>query len=133
MSIAEVTSEQVCVLLVDDDVGVADMYSLQLRTTGYGVITAQSGERALELARAEVPDLILLDLGLPQISGLEVLERLHADPETASIPVLVLSNFSEPELIEQSIRLGAREYLVKSHTTPGKLAEALRRWTGESG
>ena len=130
MATAEVSSS-LRLLLVDDDDQLTDMYSIHLSVHGYTVSTAHSGEEALVLAVDEAPHLIFLDLGLPGIGGLEVLERLKNDSATAPIPVVVLSNYSEPELVERSLRLGARDYLVKSHTTPAHLTAATIRWTRE--
>ena len=115
--------------LVDDDALLTDMYGRQLTSSGYTVSTARTGEEAVELARAETPDLIFLDLGLPGISGLEVLQRLKEQGSTARIPVVVLSNYSEPETIAKSLSMGASEYLVKAHTTPAHLSDTTRRWT----
>lgn len=116
------------ILLVDDDVGVAQMYSLHLGHVGYGVTTAHSGEDALELAFTQLPDLIYLDLGLPEMQGMEVLERLRSTPSTAEIPIVILTNFSEPDLVERTRVLGACDYLIKAHTTPSRLSETVRKW-----
>jgi len=116
-------------LLVDDDALLTDMYSIQLTSSGYTVSTARTGEEAVELARTEAPDLIFLDLGLPGISGIEVLQRLKQQQATARIPVVVLSNYSEPEMVAKSLSLGASEFLVKAHTTPAHLSDTTRRWT----
>ena len=126
-----VTAEvhNVRLLLVDDDVLLTDMYSIQLTSSGYTVSTARTGEEAVELARAESPDLIFLDIGLPGISGLEVLQRLKQHASTAHIPVVVLSNYNEPDMVAKSLSLGASEYLVKAHTKPAHLSDTTRRWT----
>lgn len=118
-------------LLVDDDNQLTDMYSLHLKVHGYSVFTARSGEEALNLAAEVSPHLVVLDLGLPGIGGLEVLERLRGEAATASIPVVVLSNYSEPKLVEQSLKMGASDYLVKAHTTPAHLTAAMLRWSRE--
>jgi len=127
---AEVTGT-LRVLLVDDDDQLTDMYRIYLIAHGYSVITARCGEDALALALEESPDVIFLDLGLPGIGGLEVLERLRAHAATAAIPVVVLSNYSEPQLVAQSLRLGAREFLVKAHTTPADLTATTLRLISE--
>jgi CheY-like chemotaxis protein len=115
-------------LLVDDDVDVATMYELQLAAHGFQVITAHSGHEAITRAGADAPDLIYLDLGLPEMHGFDVLRHLRADAATAQIPVVILTNFSEPELVERGRALGAHDYLVKAHTPPAALAEATRKW-----
>jgi CheY-like chemotaxis protein len=115
-------------LLVEDDEAVAQMYAMQLEAAGYLVTVALTGEQALHLAQADAPDLIYLDIGLPEMSGLDVLERLRSVPDTAAIPVVVLTNFSEPELIERSRSLGVKDYLIKAHTTPARLSKETGRW-----
>ena len=115
-------------LLVDDDVDVATMYEMQLTAHGFHVITAHSGAEAIARAGADSPDLIYLDLGLPEMHGFDVLRQLRAAPATARIPVVILTNYSEPELMERGRELGAHHYLIKAHTPPAVLAEATRRW-----
>jgi CheY-like chemotaxis protein len=115
-------------LLVDDDVDVADMYAMQLATLGFHVTRAHSGEEAIFRAASDAPDLIYLDLGLPEMHGLDVLEQLRASPRTAAIPVVILTNYSEPELVERGRALGAHDYLIKAHTPPALLAETTRKW-----
>lgn len=114
-------------LLVDDDVDVATMYEMQLAAHGFQVITAHSGREALIRAGADAPDLIYLDLGLPEMHGFDVLQQLRNGPATSRIPVVILTNYSEPELVERGRALGARDYLVKAHTPPAALAEATRQ------
>ena len=115
-------------LFVEDDASVAQMYRLKLELDGYTVDVAGDGLSALERARSEHPDIIFLDIRLPKLDGLSVLEQLRADPATAGIPVVILSNWNEKELVERGIRLGARDHLIKSQTTPARLASRLRGW-----
>jgi len=80
------------ILVVEDDPTMTDMLRILLEDSGYRILTAQSGEEALEVAREEVPDLITLDLGLPGgIDGREVVHRLRNDPITADVPVVVVT------------------------------------------
>jgi DNA-binding response OmpR family regulator len=118
-------------LLVDDDDALAEMYALQLTASGFHVTTARSGAEALALVVDTTPDLIYLDLGLPGMPGLEVLERLRRAPNTAEVPVVILTNFSEPEMMQRGRELGAQDYLVKVDTPPALLAAAARKWVPE--
>ena len=115
-------------LLVDDDAALAEMYALQLTASGFEVTTAHSGAEALRIVNDSLPDLIYLDLGLPGMGGLEVLERLRKEPDTADVPVVILTNFSEPDMMERGRRLGAQDYLIKVDTPPALLAAAARKW-----
>jgi DNA-binding response OmpR family regulator len=121
--------EELRVLMIEDDSAVAEMYRLRLSADGYGVTIARTGEEGLKQAIAEVPDLIYLDLRLPGMDGFEVLQQLRSTPNTAEIPVVILSNFGRPELVERGLKLGALEFLIKADTTPARLAETAERWT----
>jgi DNA-binding response OmpR family regulator len=122
--------ENVRVLFVEDDPTVAEMYRLRLELDGYQVEVASDGEQAIKMANETVPDLIFLDIRLPKLDGLAVLERLRREERTKQVPVVILSNYSERELVERGLKLGALEYLVKSQTTPAKLAGSLEGWLG---
>ena len=120
--------DNVRVLFVEDDPAVAQMYRLKLELDGYQVEVATDGEVALTMARSEPPDIIFLDIRLPKLGGLEVLEALRADPKTQAVPVVILSSHSEKELVERGARLGALDHLIKSKTTPAKLAGGVDGW-----
>jgi len=120
--------DDVSVLFVEDDPAVAQMYKLKLELDGYEVQVAGDGEVALKMARASLPDIIFLDLRLPKLGGLEVLEALRADPLTQAVPVVILSSHSEKELVERGAKLGALDHLIKSKTTPALLEAGLEKW-----
>jgi DNA-binding response OmpR family regulator len=125
-----IVADEIKVLLIEDDDAAAEMYRLRLVSDGYTVVLARDGEEGLEMAGAEAPDFIYLDIRLPRIDGFEVLERLRANPETAAIPVIILTNFGEPEFRERGLKLGALEFLVKADTTPSSLSATVERVTG---
>jgi len=79
------------------------------------VLTAVDGEEALRLARAEAPDLVLLDLIMPKMQGFEVLRTLKQDPATAGIPVIVLSNLGQDSDVQRALEAGAAAYLIKAN------------------
>ena len=121
-------ADDVRVLFVEDDASVAHMYRLKLELDGYTVDVAGDGLVALEKARAQHPDIIFLDIRLPKLDGMGVLEALRKDPTTAGIPVVILSNWNEQELVERGISLGALDHLIKSQTTPARLSQRMRDW-----
>lgn len=125
---AEAAPDDLRVLFVEDDLSVAQMYRLKLELDGYLVDVAGDGLVALEKARATRPDIIFLDIRLPKLDGIGVLEALRADQGTATIPVVILSNWNEKELVEKGARLGALDHLIKSQTTPARLAQRLKDW-----
>jgi len=90
------------------------------------MLTATDGEEGLQLARAEVPDLILLDMLMPKLSGLEMLRALKAEEKTRAIPVLILSNSSREADIEEAMKLGAVGYLVKADLSLQELGDRVQ-------
>ncbi len=121
--------DEVRVLLVEDDATLAQMYRIKLERDGYTVAVAGDGEEALGLLTADLPDLIFLDVRLPRMDGLTFLERLRAEERTKNVPVVIVSNYSEEELVSRGLQLGALEYLIKSQTTPGQLSQGVPDWT----
>jgi CheY-like chemotaxis protein len=119
--------DDVRVLLIEDDEAAAEMYRLRLAADGYTVVIGRDGEEGLRLAAEAAPDFIYLDLRLPGLDGFEVLERLRGDPATTHIPVIILSNYGEPELRERGLKLGALEFLVKADTTPAQLSTKVEQ------
>jgi CheY-like chemotaxis protein len=77
------------------------------------------------------PDLVLLDIRLPRLPGLDVLRAITLDPGLAGVPVLILSNYGEPSMVKEGLQLGARDYLIKSQTTPIQLSMRLRDYLPE--
>ena len=128
---AQADEELIDVLLVEDDPSVLEMYRLKLELDGYRVSTALDGEDGLKKAGDLSPDIIFLDIRLPKMDGLEVLRKLRAQDKTREIPVIILSNYDEEDLIARGLRLGAHEYLIKARTTPTSLSEGIEDWLKE--
>ena len=136
MSVREVSEHEltrsgeddVRVLFVEDDPAVAQMYKLKLELDGYAVEVATDGVQALQLATGNPPDIIFLDIRLPKMDGLGVLEALRRDERTTNVPVVILSNYSERELVDRGLKLGALDYLIKSQTTPARVAGGVVGW-----
>ncbi len=119
--------EQIHVLLIEDDPAIADMYQVQLEYDGYRVTVAATGEVGYASMLTARPDIVLLDLLLPDRSGLEIMtdikEQLPNHP-----PVVILSNYGEPAMMDRGFSLGALEYLVKSRVTPASVSQSIRGW-----
>jgi CheY-like chemotaxis protein len=113
------------VLVVEDDRFLRRACEASLRQRGFTVVVAADGEEGLQIARAETFDLILLDLLMPKLSGVEVLRALKGDAATRSIPVLVLSNSSRQQDIDEIMRLGAVGYLVKANLSLQELGDRV--------
>src|SRR5688572_18701111 len=114
------------VLLVDDNEDCRIIYGSTLRHAGYRVRMANDGLQCLESAAAEHPDLILLDIGMPRMDGMEALERLKGDPLTSAIPVVAVSARVNKDQHDGVLSAGFAEVLLKP-ITPGEILAAVKR------
>ena len=114
------------ILLIEDDKFLRELIIQKLGKEGYEVIEASEGETGLAKMKEGKPDLVLLDLILPGIDGFEVLSRIKKDSDLAQTPVIILSNLGQRDDMEKGIALGARDYLIKAHFTPGEIVEKIR-------
>jgi DNA-binding response OmpR family regulator len=112
------------VLVVDDDPDVCDLVTYKLEQSGFAVRRASDGDAALREVAAEIPDLVLLDIMMPGMTGLEVLQRLRADATTAGLPVILLSAKAQESDVERGFELGADDYVVKPFS-PRELARRV--------
>lgn len=115
------------IIIVEDENFLVDMYKLKFEQAGFDVLTAENGKRGLELSLKEKPDLILLDIVLPEMDGFEVLAELKKNKQTKDIPVLIFSNLGQKEEIEKGIKLGADAYVVKANYTPEQLIKHVKK------
>ena len=109
------------VLLVDDDLTLREMYTERLKAEGFQVLAARDGEEALKIAGENHPNLILLDIMMPKINGLDVLKKLKEQSDTKNIPVIVLTALIQDRERMESVTRGADDYIVKSETMPGEV------------
>ncbi|MBI1833755.1 MAG: response regulator [Candidatus Andersenbacteria bacterium] len=117
------------ILMIEDDATHRQMYGLQFKQSGFTSFEAvASGQEGLDSMQKSHPDLILLDIGLEDIDGIEVLKRLKADSSTADIPVIVLSNMREKDKGEQAQQLGAVDYILKAKYLPREIVERVERF-----
>jgi DNA-binding response OmpR family regulator len=116
------------ILLIEDDQYVQRMYQRMFGHQDVELIFASNGNEGLEHAQKLKPHIILLDILLPGLSGLEVLERLKAEGETKTIPVLILSNLADEDTINTAKKLGAEEYIVKADFSPEQVVEEVKKY-----
>ena len=114
------------ILVVEDDKFLRELISRKLTGEGFDVLEAVDGEEGIKKIKEGKPDLVLLDLILPSIDGFEILTRVRDDPEVSSIPVIILSNLGQREEVEKGLKLGAVDYLIKAHFTPGEIIEKIK-------
>ncbi|MFH0819362.1 MAG: response regulator [Patescibacteria group bacterium] len=113
------------VLLVEDDSFLSKMYQTKLAIENFTVIVAGDGQEGLSQALLAMPDIILLDIILPTMSGWDVLEKLKSQVETKDIPVILLTNLGQKEDIDRGLKLGANDYLIKAHFTPAEVVKKI--------
>lgn len=119
------------ILLVDDDQLLTRMYQKKLENDGYIVATAENGVDALQKLIDFTPDLILLDVMMPQMNGLEALKRLKENAQTQNIPVIILTNLgASEEDIQRGLELGAVAYIVKASNRPAVVVEKIKEILG---
>jgi len=104
------------VLIIEDELPFRQIYRDILRLDGYTVLEAEDGEEALKMIEAQLPDLILLDLVMPKMSGFDVLAELKKSPAFSSVPVVVYSILNDKKEIDRAISMGANDYTVKGET-----------------
>jgi DNA-binding response OmpR family regulator len=114
------------ILIIEDDASFRRVYHDMFETAGYQVLVAENGELGWDLAKAEKPDLVMLDLVLPGLNGFEVLKYIRGDSETKNIPVIITTALGEQDDIRKGIELGANDYLVKGFFTPREVLAKIR-------
>lgn len=114
------------ILIIEDDKFLRELIAQKILKEGYDIVEAIDGEKGAEVVKKEIPDLVLLDLILPGIDGFEVLAKMKADPKTANIPVIILSNLGQKDDIEKGLEMGANDYLIKAHFTPAEIIEKIQ-------
>lgn len=116
------------VLIIDDEQPIIAMYQEKLASEGFTVVSAINGEEGIAQAKKERPDVILLDLIMPRMNGLDVLKQLKEDSETRAIPVYILTNIPEDAGGPKGMDLGAEAYLFKADTEPQTLVNVLNNF-----
>lgn len=119
------------ILLVEDDDALANVYLMRLQAEGYEVRRVANGEDALSDALSFNPDLILLDVMMPKVSGFDVLDMLRNTPETAQVKVIMLTALSQDSDKERAQSLGVNDYLVKSQVVIADVMERVKHHLGE--
>ncbi len=119
-------AKQYRLLLVEDDDGLANVYQTRLEAEGFSVKRVPNGEDALAVAVEFKPDLIILDVMMPKVSGFDVLDILRNTPETANVKIIMLTALSQEADREKAQKLGADDYLVKSQVVIADVVERIK-------
>ncbi len=120
------------ILIAEDEPDIRDLIAFTLRFAGYEVVTAVNGKDAVELAPKEMPDLILMDVRMPIMTGYDACKLFKADPALKHIPVVFLSAKGQESEIQAGLESGAEEYLLKPFG-PSELTESIRRILSKQG
>ncbi len=116
------------VLIVEDDQFLSDLYKMQLQKEGFKVVQSFDGLDGLAKIDNESPSIVLLDLILPEVSGMEVLKKSKSRPQTSKVPIVILSNLRDEDKIKEALSLGAEGYIIKPTLTPKQIVEELRKY-----
>jgi len=119
------------ILIVDDDETMVDVLSMRLTSQGFTTIAAENGQQALRRAQAELPDLIVLDLRLPDVDGFELCQQLVDDELTSEIPVIIVSGLESPDVLRRSRAAGCHFFVSKPYD-PNALLTLIQRALEES-
>lgn len=120
------------ILLIEDDPFLIKMYKDKFAMEGFEVLIAEDGETGLKMATNETVNLIILDLLIPKLSGIELLKKLRETERGKTLPVVVLTNLTEKEQQQEAMKLGVRDFLIKADLTPGELVLKLNKVLGIS-
>jgi DNA-binding response OmpR family regulator len=115
------------VAIIEDDQTISQMYRFKFEAEGYQVETAENGQLGLQLAEVMKPDIILLDLMMPEMTGDAMLEKLRATPWGKGIKVIILTNMGEQEIPENVRQLGVEAVILKADMTPRQVAELVKK------
>lgn len=115
------------ILLVEDDPFLIDIYTTKLKEAGFSTEVAIDGEEAIRKMKGEKPDLVVLDIVLPQLDGWTILKKIKSEPKLKNLKVIILSNLGQKEEVEKGMNLGAIKYLIKAHYTPSQVVEEIKK------
>jgi len=114
------------ILLIEDDSFLSEIYMAKFQESGFEVSAARDGIVGLAKIKEQEPDVILLDVVMPNMDGFEILQAVKEDPQAKNIPVVILSNLGEQENIQKGLELGAAAYIVKAHYTPTEVVARVK-------
>jgi DNA-binding response OmpR family regulator len=115
------------IAIIEDDQAIAQMYRIKFEAEGFSVQTAENGKIGLELLETMKPDIVLLDIMMPEMNGDEVLEKLRATPWGKDLKVIILTNMGEQEAPPKLKELGVTAFIVKAEMTPRQVADIVKK------
>lgn len=124
MPTTDPTKFKVCI--IEDEEAIRELYRMKLEGEHYQVFTAKDGLEGLELLKKVSPNIALIDLMMPNMTGYELMEAMKADPELRNIPIIILTNFDDTESINKTSHFNAEFYLVKAQYSPADVAHIVK-------
>ncbi len=119
------------ILIIEDEEIMLDLLQKKLTNNGYEIAIARNGEDGLKMVKEIKPDLILLDIIMPKMSGMEVLEEMQKDKGLKDIPVIIISNSGQPVELDRARKLGAKDWLVKTEFDPQEVVDKVVKQIGK--
>ena len=118
------------IAIIEDDQAISDMYRIKFEADGYTVVTAANGKAGLELIQKSTPDLVLLDLMMPEMTGDEMLREMRATDWGKNIKVIILTNVSKDQAYPLVNPYGVSGFIVKAHFTPQEVVDSVKKVIG---
>ena len=115
------------ILLIEDNPFLIDIYTTKLKEVGFKVKVAKDGQAALDFLSQQKPDLLILDIVLPNIDGWEILREIKNQDQFKDLPIIVLSNLGQKQEVTKGLKLGATKYLIKADYTPTEIVEEIKK------
>jgi CheY-like chemotaxis protein len=119
------------ILIIEDEELMLNLLEKKLKAVGYDIATAVNGQDGLDLLKSQSFDLVLSDIIMPKLGGLELMEKMSQDPALNNIPIIVISNSGQPVEIDQAKRFGAKDWLVKTEFDPQEVITKVKNLLGE--
>lgn len=118
--------DKIKILLAEDDLQLIDMYKKKFELDGFEVLLAEDGKKTLEILEKQTPDIVLLDIMMPEINGIEVLKQIRENPDTKDMLVVMLTNLGNESTAEEIYKYDATDYIVKAEMTPMEVSEKVK-------
>lgn len=119
---------KILILIVEDEEATAEMYATNFKQAGYEVDISHDGLQGFEKMVTEQPSLVLMDIVMPGLSGVEVVEKAKHEHATQSIPIVMLTNYSDSVELKNAMRQGAVDFIIKSDLTPRQVVEKVQKY-----
>ena len=124
------TEEKKLIYIIEDDQSLLFALETKLKEVGFETVTADDGQQALDKLKTIQPNLILLDIKLPRVSGLEILKSIRENEQTKEIPVIIMSQYDDSDIVAQGLTLGAKDYWAKSSYGLNDIVEMVKARVG---